>query len=75
MPEIGWTKGCRVAPDMELNADVIGLGRREVRKPRTPPYTVMTYPIIPQACAPDKDGVLPERLPSGRCSDEATDAR
>ena len=35
-----------------------------------PPYTVRSNPIIPQACAPDKDGIRPERLPSGRCEDE-----
>jgi hypothetical protein len=56
-------------PDMELNADIVGVGRKEVRKPRMPPYTVRAYPIIPQACAPDKDGIRPERLPSGRCDD------
>ena len=54
-------------PDMELKADIIGLDRKEVHKPRMPPYTVRTHPIIPQACAPDKDGVRPDRLPSGRC--------
>jgi hypothetical protein len=54
-------------PDMELNADIVGIGPKEVHKPRMPPYTVKTHPIIPQRCAPDKDGIRPERLPSGRC--------
>jgi len=54
---------------MELNADIIGIDRKEVHKPGTPPYTVRSHPIIPQACAPDKDGIRPERLPSGRCED------
>jgi hypothetical protein len=57
-------------PDMEWNADIIGIDRKEVRKPRMPPYTVRTHPIIPQACAPDKDGIRPERLASGRCENE-----
>ena len=54
-------------PDVELNADIIGIGRKEVRKSRMPAYTVRTHPIIPQACAPDKDGVRPDRPPDGRC--------
>lgn len=57
-------------PDMELNADIVGIGRAERKKPRMPPYTVRSNPIIPQACAPDGDGTRPERLPSGRCEDE-----
>jgi hypothetical protein len=67
-------------PDMELNADILGIGRKEVHKPRMPPYTVRSNPIIPQTCAPDEDGIRPERLPSGRCEEEwdgfpnATDA-
>ena len=61
-------------PDMELNADIVGIGRKEVRKPRMPPYTVRSNPGIPQACAPDKDGIRPERLPSGRCFDDFPNA-
>jgi hypothetical protein len=30
--------------DMELNADIVGMGSKEVRKPRMPPYTVRAYP-------------------------------
>ena len=51
-------------PDMELNADIIGIGRkRGSQVPNASVHREDTPPIIPQACAPDKDGVRPDRPP------------
>jgi hypothetical protein len=60
-------------PDMELNADLLGIGRATHSKPRIPPYEVRRYVVIPQLCAPVRDAYgnleRPDRLPSGRCED------
>ena len=55
-------------PDMELNGDIEGIGRKEVRKPRMPPYTVKTYPIFPRLALPIRT-ITADRLPSGRCEE------
>ena len=39
-------------PDMELNADIIGIDRKEVRKPRVPPYTVRITLSSPKLARP-----------------------
>jgi hypothetical protein len=54
-------------PDMELNADILGIGRATHSKPRIPPYEVRRFVVIPQLCAPVRNAYgnleQPERLP------------
>jgi hypothetical protein len=60
-------------PDMELNADILGIGRATHSKPHIPPYEVRRFVVVPQLCAPVRDAYgnleQPERLPNGRCED------
>jgi hypothetical protein len=39
-------------PDMELNADILGIGRATHSKPHIPPYEVRRFVVVPQLCAP-----------------------